>query len=211
MSRPFCFSQMSNDPTVPEAWLSAGAPPLEVDFGCHRGTFLLGMAGGFPLRNFLGIERQSARVERCNARILRLGLANALAIRGEGPGALGDLLPAASVGILHVSFPDPWPKRRHAWRRLVTGGFLAAAARVLRPDGTLRLMTDDPDYFTGMQCLTAEGWREVAWNDGIERPATAFEKTFLALGKRPFRLALQPLQSRRSKSRAWNLRIEQPS
>jgi len=162
-----------------------------VDFGCHRGAFLLGMAARFPSRNFLGIERQSSRVERCNRRIQRLGLPNALAIRGEGSEGLS--LPSASVAILHVSFPDPWPKRRHAKRRLVTGAFLDVAARVLRPEGTLRLMTDNAEYFREMQCFTAAGWREVAWDDGIERPRTTFEKTFLALGMLPFRLALQPV------------------
>jgi len=149
------------------------------------------MAETFPSRNFLGIERQSARVERCNARIRRRGLPNALAIRGEGHAAWSGLLPDASVAILNVSFPDPWPKRRHARRRLVNSTFLAAAARVLRPEGTLRLMTDDADYFSAMKILSAEGWQEAAWNDGVERPATTFEKTFLKLGKPAFRLALR--------------------
>jgi len=179
---------------VPETWFSPDSPPLEVDFGCHRGAFLTGIAAAFPSKNFLGIERQSSRVERCNARIQRLGLMNAVAVRGEGPEALHGSLPDASVAILHVSFPDPWPKRRHARRRLVDRAFLTATARVLRPDGSLRLMTDDAAYFDEMLSLTAAGWRKVAWNDGTERPATTFEKTFLSLGKLPFRLALQPAQ-----------------
>lgn len=150
------------------------------------------MAAAFPGRNFLGIEKQSSRVEDCNKRLRRLGLTNAIAIRGEGAQALKDLLPYASATILHVSFPDPWPKHRHERRRLVTPDFLAEAARVLRAEGVLRLMTDDENYFSRMRNLTAEGWKDVPWDDGIERPATNFEKTFLALGKIPFRCALQP-------------------
>jgi tRNA (guanine-N7-)-methyltransferase len=166
------------------------APPLEVDFGCHRGSFLLAAAEAFPERNFLGIERQSSRVERCNAGIARLGLANALVVRGEGVPAL-QALPEARVEVLHVSFPDPWPKRRHAGRRLVSREFLAEAARVLRPQGSLRLMTDSADYFSLMRRLTAGMWCEDAWDDGIARPPTTFEKTFLRLGVEPFRLALR--------------------
>ncbi|MEI6279690.1 MAG: tRNA (guanosine(46)-N7)-methyltransferase TrmB [Verrucomicrobiae bacterium] len=181
---------MSDDLTIPETWLAPGALPLEVDFGCHRGAFLIGMAESFSSRNFLGIERQSNRVERCNARIQRRGLANAIALRGEGSDALCAALPDASVAILHVSFPDPWPKRRHARRRLVNSAFLAEAARVLRPDGTLRLMTDDAGYFFEIKNLAADAWQEVAWTDGIERPATTFENTFRRLGKEPFRLAV---------------------
>ena len=177
---------------IPPCWLAPRAPLLEVDFGCHRGAFLTGMATAFPERNFLGIEKQSARVEICNKRFLRLGLPNALAIRGEGEQALKEFLPDASASTLHVSFPDPWPKRRHERRRVVAPGFLFQAARVLRADGVLRLMTDDAAYFEQMKNLTAAGWVKIPWDDGIERPLTTFEKTFLALGKAPFRCALRP-------------------
>jgi tRNA (guanine-N7-)-methyltransferase len=180
------------EPGIPQCWLAPGAPPLEVDFGCHRGAFLTGMASSFPEENFLGMEKQSARVEICNKRFLRLGLKNALAIRGEGEQALKELLPDACAAILYVSFPDPWPKRRHERRRVLTPGFLAEAARVLRPAGVLRLMTDDAVYFDQMRNLTAVGWMEIPWDDGIARPSTTFEKTFLALGKTPFQCALRP-------------------
>lgn len=182
--------------TFPPAWLAPGAPPLEVDFGCHRGSFLIAMAADHGTRNFLGIERQSARVEICNKRIRRRGIPNAWAVRGEGPQSLKDLLPAACVEILHVSFPDPWPKRRHAGRRLVNSDFLREAARVLLPGGILRLMTDDAAYFAEMAALTNSGWEEVPWDDGIARPMTTFETTFRALGKLPFQRALRAGESR---------------
>ncbi len=175
---------------IPEAWLAPGAHPLEVDFGCHRGSFLLAVAEGVPERNFLGVERQSSRVDRCNAGIARHCLGNALAVRGEGASGL-EVLPQASVAVLHISFPDPWPKRRHAGRRLISSEFLAGAARVLGPHGSLRLMTDSADYFSSMRRLTADAWCEDERNDGIVRPPTTFEKTFLRLGVAPLRLTLR--------------------
>ena len=181
---------------IPSAWFQAGAPPLEVDFGCHRGTFLLGMAERYPGVNFLGIEKQAARVEKCLKKIRRLGLSNVLAVQGEGAGALAALLPEKSVSIFHVSFPDPWPKRRHATRRLVGETFLKEISRTLRQGGTLRLMTDDTAYFSGMKKLLKEGWEELEWQDGNDRPATAFEKTFLDLGLHPHRCAVRPLSRR---------------
>ena len=181
---------------IRSSWFEPGAPPLEVDFGCHRGTFLLGMAEKYPEANFLGIEKQAARVEKCLKKIRRQGLPNALAVEGEGTGALAQWLPERSVSTIHVSFPDPWPKRRHASRRLVTKDFLDAVARVLCEGGVLRLMTDDSAYFSEMKNLVKEGWEELSWEDGVERPVTAFEKTFLALGHRPHRCAIRPLSRR---------------
>jgi tRNA (guanine-N7-)-methyltransferase len=183
---------MSDETLIPSSWFGPGAPPLEVDFGCHRGTFLLGMAEKYPDANFLGIEKQTARVEKCLRKIRRHGRTNALAVQGEGAGALARWLPEQSVSIVHVSFPDPWPKRRHASRRLLNRDFLEAVARALRAGGVLRLMTDDSAYFAEMKNLLAGGWEECPWEDGIERPSTAFEKTFLAIGHPPHRCAVRP-------------------
>ena len=187
---------MPDETLIPSSWFEPAAPRLEVDFGCHRGTFLLGMAEKYPETNFLGIEKQSARVEKCLRKIRWRDLANALAVQGEGAGALARWLPDQSVSIVHVTVPDPWPKRRHSSRRLITRDFLEATARVLRPGGILRLMTDDSAYFSEMKNLLAGGWEEYPWEDGIERPATAFEKTFLALARTPHRCAVCPLSRR---------------
>ena len=187
-----CLPMSDGEVSVPAAWLERGAPPLEVDFGCHRGAFLVGMATLHPAGNFLGIERQALRVAKCCSKITRLGLSNAWAVQGEGPDPLRRLLPDGSVSVFHVSFPDPWPKRRHAARRLVNAEFLEEVRRVLRPDGVLRLMTDDEPYFREMEELTAAGWSVVSWDDGREVVPTAFEITFRQMGKSPFRRALTP-------------------
>ena len=177
---------------IPSSWFEAGAPRLEVDFGCHRGTFLIGMAEKYPGTNFLGIEKQAARVEKCLKKIRRQALPNALAVQGEGLGSLAQWLPEQSVSIIHVSFPDPWPKRRHASRRLVTKDFLEGIARVLCKGGVLRLMTDDKAYFSEIKKLMPVGWEELPWSDGVERPLTAFEKTFHELSRHPHRCAVRP-------------------
>jgi tRNA (guanine-N7-)-methyltransferase len=155
------------------------------------------MAERFPDCNFLGIERQPARVARCLAKIHRLGQTNAHAVVGEGTDILRMILPDASVAVLHVSFPDPWPKRRHASRRLVDEAFLREAHRVLRPDGALRLMTDDAPYFESMCRLTAAGWAEIPWDDGRESVRTSFEKRFHDLGQVLFRRALRAISGPR--------------
>jgi tRNA (guanine-N7-)-methyltransferase len=186
------MSTLENQHSIPSNWLDSSAPPLEIDFGCHRGAFLIGMAALHPISNFLGIEKQSDRVNKCNARAVRLGLNNAAAIQGVGAQALQPL-PPASVSIFHLYFPDPWPKRRHSSRRVFQKKFLTEIRRILRPDGVLRLMTDDAPYFAEMRELTSEGWAEIPWDDGRETVLTAFEKTFRNRGQIPHQAALKPL------------------
>lgn len=175
---------------IPAHWLEPDATPLEIDFGCHRGAFLIGMAELHPGSNFLGIEKQSDRVARCNARAERLGLSNAAAIQGLGAESLL-VLPTSVVSVFHLYFPDPWPKRRHSSRRVFQKNFLAEIRRVLRSDGLLRLMTDDAPYFAEMRELTREGWMEIPWDDGRETVPTAFEKTFRNRGQTPHQAALK--------------------
>lgn len=176
---------------LPGEWFAPDALPLEVDFGCHRGVFLTGMAELHGGANFLGIEKQAARVGRCRSKIVRRGLPNAWAVRGEGVEAVRQFLPDGSVTVFHVLFPDPWPKRRHAGRRLVSAEFLSEVRRVLRPDGVLRLMTDDEDYFQEMRRHVAESWVPLPWEAGRQVVETSFEATFRALGRTPHCLAIR--------------------
>lgn len=164
---------------LPASWLEDGAAPLEVDVGCHKGLFLVEMAGRFPERNFLGIELQAERVERTQKKIRRRALANAAVVQAEGLAAL-DALPDACVSFVHVLFPDPWPKRRHQCRRLVQAPFLEVVCRVLKPTGFLRLVTDDEDYAAAMKESVAECPRLIAFESADrEYPATEFQKKFL--------------------------------
>ena len=178
---------------IPTGWIEPGAPPLEIDFGCHRGAFFIGMAAMNPGTHFLGLEKQADRVNKCLRKIGRMGLANAFAVQGLGSEPLQKLVPPASVTTFHLYFPDPWPKRRHAGRRVFQASFLEEIRRVLRPSGTLRLMTDCESYFCEMRDLTRVGWSELPWNDGRENVETAFEKKFRAMGMKPHQVCLRSI------------------
>jgi len=180
-----------NPQEIPAGWFESGARPLEIDFGCHRGVFLTGMAARYPESNFLGIEKQRHRVARCQAKILRAGFSNAWAICGEGAEILREKIPDRSVETFHLSFPDPWPKRRHSNRRVFDVEFFHEIWRILRPGGVLRLMTDDAAYFHEMQRTVSDSWAEVDWNDGREYERTTFEATFRGMGHEPFCRALR--------------------
>jgi tRNA (guanine-N7-)-methyltransferase len=177
---------------LPPAW-AASTAPLEVDVGSHKGTFLVAMAELYPAHRFLGIEKQSSRVDRCRKKIDRLAMVNAFAVQGEGLAVLRELRLEASV--IHVSFPDPWPKRRHHIRRMVGREFLVEAWHVITRGGMLRLMTDDEPYFRAMEEAAAacDGFEPVAWNDGRVYPPTEFQLKFELLPI--YRLALRRCDS----------------
>jgi len=175
--------------------LVASAPysRVECDFGASKGKFLTESAVANPDVFFAGIEGLSDRVERANRKIARLGLGNALLWRGWGKESLDALVPDGFLDTLHVSFPDPWPQRRHWFRRLVTVEFLAVAARKMKPTGTLRLQTDHLGYFSSMQEKLARhgGWIEIPWEDGLVRPVTEFETIFREKGDPVGRIAIR--------------------
>lgn len=158
--------------------------PLEVDVGCGDGSFLVQMAALHPERNFLGIERLLGRVRKTCRKAARLGLQNVRVLRLESTYATRYLLPAKSVDIFHVMFPDPWPKRRHHARRLINNDFLDAVWAALAHEGQLRLTTDDVPYFEHMQKVVAQrkDFEIQPWEPEGDYPQTDFERHFRAQG-----------------------------
>lgn len=172
---------------------SSGYVRIECDFGASKGKFLSESAALNPSVFFAGIEGLSDRVKRANRKIERQGIRNAALWRGWGKESLDELVPDGFLDTLHVSFPDPWPKRRHWFRRLVNVEFLDVALRKLKPAGSLRLQTDHPGYFASMkQQLTLHGgWLETDWEDDLVRPVTEFETIFRSKGDPIGRIAVR--------------------
>ena len=168
---------------------------LEVELGCGDGSFLVACATAHPERDFLGVEQMPGRVRSACRKIGADRVANARVLRLEISHALG-LLPRASVDVFHLLFPDPWPKRRHQHRRTVTRGFLRATWRALRPDGSLRIKTDEADYFQQMQEVvrqTTDLFLPASDDEPRTVPTTTFEKRFLAAGAQLHGLVLRKL------------------
>jgi tRNA (guanine-N7-)-methyltransferase len=108
----------------------------------------------------------------------------------ESSYAVRYLLPAESVETFYLLFPDPWPKRRHWRRRIVTGDFLCAISQALAENGKLLIATDHVDYFEKIM-ETARGNPNLAVGEpadvdpfdlrsGQVRPLTKFERKFRA-------------------------------
>lgn len=152
---------------------------IEVDLGCGDGSFLVEMAEANPARDFLGIDRLLGRVRRAQRKITQRGLTNARVLRVETSYAVRQMLPADSVALFHLMFPDPWPKRRHWRRRVVVGDFFASIHRALAPHGLLCIATDQTDYFREIERLAGQSTQFVISSDPEPyRAPSTFEKRF---------------------------------
>src|SRR6187455_2760359 len=92
-----------------------------------------------PNVNFFGIEWARWFWRYASDRLRRRGCNNARTVRAEASFFLTEFVPPGSLDVLHVYFPDPWPKARHHKRRLVNPKVMELAHRVLRAGGRIQI------------------------------------------------------------------------
>ena len=165
--------------------------PLHVDLGCGDGSFLCEMAQQFPEKNFLGIERLTKRVEKVRRKAEKIE--NVRVLRADTLFAVRCLLPKNSVETFYLLFPDPWPKRRHQFRRIFTRDFLEAIAVALEKHGILRVATDQLDYFHQIERLSRAHLQFQVVPPSLDAvlPVTRFERKFREQDAPIYRLTLR--------------------
>lgn len=153
---------------------------LVLDLGCGNGVFLSGLAAVKPGWNVLGIEKKEYRVRQARR---RAGvMPNARVVHGEVAEMLS-ALPAAAVSRTYLLFSDPWPKRRHAIRRLVQDDFVSLLASRLTADGIFFFASDSAEYASWAEdVFRAGGWKLGKWDPPPEWPTTEFEQRFVSAG-----------------------------
>lgn len=160
--------------------------PVEVELGAGDGGFILEMAQRYPERNFFAVERLLGRARKIARRAAERGLHNLKVLRLESSYFIQWLCPRHSVAVVHIMFPDPWPKKRHHKYRLIQPEFLEQLRQVLVPMGEVRFTTDHEEYFA----WAVERWREApGWADAGKwefenDPRTDFERLFVQEGRR---------------------------
>ncbi|MCB2112123.1 MAG: tRNA (guanosine(46)-N7)-methyltransferase TrmB [Parvularculaceae bacterium] len=163
---------------------------LEVGFG--GGEHLAWQAAHAPDTGFIGAEPFINGVAKLLTLIDEQGLGNIRVLHGDAR-PLIDALPPARLSRIFVLHPDPWPKKRHYKRRMISPWFFQRAARLLKPGGSLRVASDIPDYvrWTLMHARRAEGfeWTAERAADWKERPAdwprTRYEAKAVREGRAP--------------------------
>ena len=121
--------------------------PLIVEIGSGRGDALVAAARAEPDVNFLGLEVYVPGVAQTLVSAYRDPPVNNLRMAiVNAPEAFATMLAPGSAREVHTWFPDPWHKKRHYKRRLITVEFTQLGARVLEPEGIWRIATDWDDY-----------------------------------------------------------------
>lgn len=122
--------------------------PLHIEIGMGKGQFIMGLAAAHPDVNYLGIERYTSvllravqKIESCEnpPENLRLLCFDAKEI--------AEIFSPGEVDRIYLNFSDPWPKDRHAKRRLTSATFLERYDKILTPNGTIEFKTDNRDLF----------------------------------------------------------------
>lgn len=116
---------------------------LEIGFG--GGEAMIREAMAQPLTGFLGVEPFVNGMAKALAAIESGGLKN-IRLHFDDAAPLIDWLPRGALARIDLVHPDPWPKRRHWKRRFVQDEMVARLARLLRPGGEFRFVTDVADY-----------------------------------------------------------------
>lgn len=158
--------------------LYGNANSVELEIGMGKGTFLTEQAKGRPDVNFFGIEWARWFWRYASDRLRRNQCNNARTVRAEAGFFLTEFVPRESLSVLHIYFPDPWPKARHHKRRLIQEKFMPIARSVLKPGGRIQVVTDHRGYWEeNIQPVirAAAGFDVVDYN----RPGSAGEGEFV--------------------------------
>jgi tRNA (guanine-N7-)-methyltransferase len=160
------------------AWFERPEAPLEIEIGSGKGTFLVQEAQARPGTNFLGVEYAHEFYAYAADRLRRRGLGNVRLLYADAMEFLRWRTPDGVARVVHLYFPDPWPKARHHKRRMVQDEVLAEVHRVLAPGGELRIVTDHADYWAWME------ERFARWCDPL-REGARFERREWGESARP--------------------------
>ena len=165
--------------------------PIHIEVGMGKGRFLMDLARIHPEINYIGIERYTSVLLRAVQKMQEDELPNVHFLCIDAA-TLPDIFDRNEVDRIYLNFSDPWPKDRHARRRLTSSEFLARYDLFLAPDGRIEFKTDNQDLFTfsleeiessdkwHLDASTRDLHHDAAMNEG--NIMTEYEEKFSAVG-----------------------------
>lgn len=133
--------------------------PIYIEIGMGKGKFIHTLAKLHPEINYVGIEKYSSVLIRAIQKMEQEELPNLKFIRMEAE-EIDQVFGAGEVDRIYLNFSDPWPKDRHAKRRLPSREFLARYEKILAKDGWIEFKTDNRELFDfAVEELESAGWR----------------------------------------------------
>jgi tRNA (guanine-N7-)-methyltransferase len=167
--------------------------PVHIEIGMGKGQFLLTLAKQNPSVNYIGIERYSSVLLRALEKLDSEEYQELTNIRFICMDAtdLPDVFEPGEVAKIYLNFSDPWPKARHAKRRLTSKEFFARYDKILAADGTVEFKTDNRPLFEfSLEQVEEASWtlnahtfdlhHDPAMNEG--NVMTEYEQKFSSMG-----------------------------
>lgn len=133
--------------------------PLHIEVGMGKGQFLMQLALQNPDINYVGIEMYSSVLLRAVQKMEENPMDNLRFIRMDAR-EIENVFDKGEVDKIYLNFSDPWPKDRHAKRRLPSRQFLARFDQIMKKEGNLEFKTDNKDLFDfAVEEVEPAGWR----------------------------------------------------
>lgn len=164
--------------------------PIHIEIGMGKGRFLMDMATLHPEINYVGIEKYSSVLLRGIQKQEELQLPNVMFIRMEAE-YITEVFAKDEVDRIYLNFSDPWPKDRHAKRRLESREFLKRYNEILVPEGVVEFKTDNMDLFEfALEEVEPAGWKLRQWTKDLHHDPkmnagnvmTEYEERFSSVG-----------------------------
>lgn len=164
--------------------------PIHIEIGMGKGKFIHTMAKEHPDINYVGIEKYSSVLLRAIQKMQEDELPNLKFIRMDAED-ITKVFAAGEVDRIYLNFSDPWPKDRHAKRRLPSRQFLERYDVILKKDGRLEFKTDNRELFGfAVEELEPAGWKAEMITYDLHREEklmqgnvmTEYEEKFSAMG-----------------------------
>lgn len=164
--------------------------PLRIEIGMGKGRFIMDLARMHTEINYVGIEKYSSVLLRGIQKMETDPLPNLYFIRMEAE-EIADVFGREEVERIYLNFSDPWPKDRHAKRRLPSREFLKRYDEILVRDGVIEFKTDNQDLFRfALEEIAPAGWRLLQMTEDLHHDEkmlagnvmTEYEEKFSALG-----------------------------
>lgn len=172
--------------------------PIRIEIGMGKGRFLMKMAAAYPDINYIGIERYDSVLYRALQKMEENPLPN-LRFLCEDAANLPELFEKGEIERIYLNFSDPWPKDRHAKRRLTSRRFLDLYEQILAEDGQIEFKTDNEDLFDfSLEEVKNSTWtlnevtRDLHHDDLMNRDniMTEYEEKFSSMGHPIFKMII---------------------
>ena len=179
------------DPKLAGGWgkLFGNASPLHIEIGMGKGRFLMELAAIHPEINYIGIERYTSVLVKGLKKMEANPLPNLFFFFFDAS-HLEQCFAPGEVERIYLNFSDPWPKDRHAKRRLTSPEFMKVYDHILKEDGVVEFKTDNQDLFSySLVSIPQAGWkidwftRDLHHSDQAEdNVMTEYEMKFSSIG-----------------------------